>query len=281
MRKGLKWLSFSFIVVFIGALVISPIGIENDAATAGGSGPEWCDMYGFQYYWLSGSANVDTWKAKRHYSEWNSDIYENWNVYDPSAHWSRCNTPPPWPGSAYKNATYAWPHAYLDGNAMFVFRGHANRHVLQFRHPNGTSRGSYVIDHPSNANGYPATYISNHNIDYMYFAYLGGCKTAQNNPNYPYGNDGHLAWWFRCARGADCVLGFKESINLKQGAEFTEQFFVHAINFGTSINYAANRAYQITRDVFGGDAGFVWSREVWGFGGRTLRNPDWGIYEGF
>jgi hypothetical protein len=140
---------------------------------------------------------------------------------------------------------------------------------------NGTSY-SFLFDHPSNNPGWlPAIYISDSRfgLDYMKLAFLKGCKTS-------YGGTGSLAWWWRCAKGTDCVVGFQDTIYLSQSNEYMEQFFKYMIQgygYDNSDIWAMNAVTQQFGSYY---AGNVYSRQLWGHTAWSASTPGWGVYEG-
>ncbi len=282
MYKFLRQLCCIIIVGIICSIIVLPLLSGSKQANAGppGSTP-WCDMYGF-IYTMDG---LNCWSQKYHWTEVCSDIYEAWNPNDPSAHWSRCNHPPPWPGSAYYNATYSKPYNYLNTNAMFVFHGHASQWRLCFEPLQYNPERDVYFSYITSDRAYkkldkygveiPQLYITDSRwaLDYMAFAYLGGCNTAEP------GTD-HIVGKWRCYKGTDSVFGFKYTVQNKKHAEFIENFFKNAIigNGQWAINLSALFAAYSVRDVFG-EYGGVYDYSIWGSTTQKIDVPHWGIKE--
>lgn len=170
------------------------------------------------------------------------------------------------------NVSNVYPDAYLNGNAMIIFNGHGSKDCIEF------INGTYVYDDinncPQNQRS-SSIFISDpfFNLDYMAFAYLGGCKTAKDE-------DG-LAYWMRCVKGVDNVLGFNGDIWVLQHKEFEERFFCYAISLGQTIKNSAWAAIQDVNNQFGGDYGGTQTFELWcrdnpGGGNEKIWYPRWG-----
>lgn len=143
MGKIEKIVATASALVLLCTLIILPKATGEKQANAGGSGTPWCDRYGFIY-----SDGLDTWSGFSTPYGLHSGIYEYWgDINNPSVHYSICSHAPAWQGSAYYNKQYDYPVAYLNGNAMFIFFGHGERHHIAFTNGNSLT---YIYDHPDN-----------------------------------------------------------------------------------------------------------------------------------
>lgn len=159
---------------------------------------------------------------------------------------------------------------------MFVFFGHADTHKLDFYNDYQVEwkKHSYIVDfHPNAPLGTWYTYLEGtyYDLNYMVFAYLGGCSTAS-------GSGGNITNYMRCYKGVDEVLGFDEDPVCPPLHEYTEQFFKNAILGHKSISYSASRARDIVRQQFCS----YFNTETYEIWGRTqgrvyIDTPRWGV----
>lgn len=256
------------------AVPIALILINPNSATAY-PGTAFADRYGFDCY----PDGLNTWDenpiggdpAGYHHS----GIHNLWSFYNPSVHYTIRTSSPLWPGSSYKNANVWTPKSYLNGNGLFIFSGHGSNHRLYFH--NG-SYYTYLYDHISNCPAIlwgSSIFISDSmfGLDYMKLAYLDACECSK-------GGTGSLAWWWRCGKGTDNVIGWRTIIYTWQANEYQEKFLFYGIRLGQPIWMChAQGISSVLAECDGlGNVDYV---EIWGNNqNNTLWQPGWGIYEG-
>jgi hypothetical protein len=270
-KVGAKLTISMVIVLAIGTVLL----FTFSNPVAGWPGQYYADGYGYQY-----PDGLDTWNSTNGHSGMKWD----WSASNPSVHYSICNHAPAWPWTLYHNAGYDYPNLYLCGNGLFVFSGHGpvGGHALVMY--NG-SNYSFVYDHSNNNPGnQPAIYISEprFGLDYMKLAFLNGCETSLGWYDI-YGNphpDGSLAWWWRCGKGTDCVVGWQRITTLAPTNEYQERFFQVMIQGQSYAAADSSAMLQVTLQFGSPSAGNCNSRLLWGHTDWSASTPGWGVYEG-
>ena len=260
----------SLAVIFF---VASSISLSISSAPSLADTP-WADEYGFNYPDGVNTEFYVTWSGMLH-----SGIETYWDSTpgswtDPSTHKSLCNTG--WPASYYFNKDIGLPYDYLSGNAMFVFFGHGSKTWLKYYNgglSNPYYRTSYIRDVRRAGDTKWSIYISDdyYQIGDMAFAALFGCRTAQ-------GEDG-MAYYWRCVKGVDTVVGFDSDIGNLCAHNFNENFF-----WWTGHNYTVSQARSLaladvqTELINNGwpDFGGVDTCEIWGSTSQKIMNPHFG-----
>jgi hypothetical protein len=261
-------------MIAITAVSIALIITSSNSATAY-PGTAFADRYGFNYSpdvlntWNEDPIDGDPWGYHH------SGIRYLWSWSNPSVHYSIRTSSPLWPGSSYYNSNVWNPRSYLNGNGLFIFSGHGGKHRLLFY--NGSSY-TYLYDHRSNCpwpliNSSIFIADSSFGLDYMKLAFLKGCETSKDGT-------GSLAWWFRCGKGTDNVIGWRGVLYNWQGNEYMEKFMFYGIRLGQPIWMCHSQGLS---EVFNEPMGHgnVDTVEIWGNNqNHTLWQPGWGIYEG-
>ncbi len=175
----------------------------------------WNNNYVSDNYCVNFDGNMNTYSLNYSYSTYNQGVYpfsgvvEFWDPapggwYCPSTHKALCNNA--WSSFYYCNGSGYTAASNLNTNCMFTFFGHSNRYSLQL------NTSSFLCMDPGHLGGGTGDigFVSQQNdLDDMAFALLNGCKTAMfDNLN--------LAWYMRCAKGVDTVIGFDDEISYRK-----------------------------------------------------------------
>ncbi len=272
MDKVLKWLSILSSMFLICALVLIPLSLSTEPASA--NDHPWADVYGFT------GSGYNSYYGNYTYSTWHQTTmlvagagYPN--TYDnPSLYYGLQYRG--WLATGYVNASAITAYNNLAGNAYFGFRGHGyNGHQLNFN-------GSYMHDVPRAGDSGTRRYVCNQrNMDDMKFALLQGCSTAANH----YGDGRHLAWEFRCDRGVDTVVAFTTNYwyqyyDFYPADIFTQEFSrgsqIYRYHVADSCAWAKLWVYRHCGNHYYG----LNSVTIWGNGYNYIYTPGDGIYEG-
>ncbi|NPV59399.1 MAG: hypothetical protein HPY75_07020 [Actinobacteria bacterium] len=239
------------------AVSITLIVINSNSATSY-PGTAFADRYGFDY----SPDMLNTWNEDPvggYNGYHHSGIRYLWSFSNPSVHYTILSSSPVWPGSSYKNSDVWKPKSYLNGNGLFIYSGHGGKHRLYYY--NGGAY-TYLYDHRNNC---PPTlwgssiFIADSmfGLDYMKLAYLKGCETSKDGT-------GSLAWWWRCGKGTDNVIGWRDVLYNWQGNEYMEKFIFFGIRLGQPIWMCHAQGISSVLNECEGALGNVDSVEIWG-----------------
>lgn len=236
----------------------------------------WADEYGFDYPDGMTSHSSVSLYGYRH-----SGIEHYWDptpggTIDPSTHKSLCNGG--WPATSYYQSDIENPYLYLNGNAMFVFYGHSGKHLMEFYNPawpDDWHKRSYIRSTPQPGDTNWTLYIVDgyYSIGDMAFAALIGCKTSE-------GENG-MAYYWRCVKGVDTVIGFDADLSYQPGSCFNENFFYWAVCQGFSPYEARSMAVgavktQIKDKGYPNGYGGANTCDIWGSTSQSISYPHFG-----
>lgn len=248
------------LVALLCTLLSWPTNHVQNVAHAAYPGTPYCDIYGF-------TTPSNTW----YNIGYHSGVERLWEEGNPSIHWTFDNHSPQWYSTSYKDVPVVYPDAYLNGNSLFIYFGDGSTQWLKFN-------GNYIYDtfahRPSpNNNGSICFEDSFFQLDYMALAYLGACYSAWSNNT--------LAYYLRCVKGVDNVVGFNLATINGYSHEFAERFFCYTVKLGQEIHDAKDYALDDVYEQFNGSYGNTDSVELWckdnpNGGHEKIWYPRWG-----